>query len=351
MMMQNRDIFPPYYNGEELFELMCIRAGKDGRNEVLFGGCMEKAIELGRPFIVGNRFPCIFLECPLKGDPFLDLTFLYGQLPEGVSIKSRYAEKSIDVLSCYSDMRAHYPDINFGFEIDTSREDPGMAAVHFEPRNHTELVAPFCASIGEAKSGELYLETAAKLADSFPLSYFGMFRGRSDSPLRVCGYLGKGERESIIKDRDHLLRLFDTVGFTAYDDAMAGIIVNIIKLAPRDVDYQLDIYPDRKAGEIFSLDIRLPEKTAEDIKRSFKTGTSAAFLSRLCDLGIVDGRIDMLCDMATSKVFPGTNKAGKPAGCVMLIRPEWIKIRWNGAILQNAKCYSSMKGGYISYEQ
>ena len=338
----------PHYTSEELFEMLCTRAGKDGRDEALFGGCIPRALELGRPFIVGYRLPCIFAECPLKGDPFLDLTFLYGMIPEGISIRSRYAGKCEDVLAYYSRIKAEYPHISFGFELDTSKEDPGMAAVHFEPRHHTEFVAPFCASIGEEKNGELYLATASKLAGIFPLSFFGMFRGRSDAPLRVCGYLVKDDLEVIAKDRDSLLRLFDAVGFTAYDDDMLNEIVNIIKLAPSEADYQMDIYPDQKAGDTFALDIRFPEESAAAIKESFKTGTSAALMSHLGDLGIADGRTDLISDMATSIAVPAQNRAGKATGCVLLIQPKWIKIRWKAAVLQNAKCYISMRGGYMS---
>ncbi len=331
----------------DAFDMLCIRAGEDGRDDRLFGGCIQRARELLRPFIIGSRFPSVFLECPLAGDPFLDVTVLYGSLSDKDVVKSKYAGDCEKLFRRYSNMKQTHHDVSFGFELDTSKEDPGMAAIHFEPRTDTGLVLPFCEAIGEEKNGELYLQTAAKLADTTPLSYFGMFRGRDDAPLRVCGYLEKEKMVRMINDKDSILSLFGKVGFTAYDDRMIDEIINVLKMAPRETDYQFDIYEDGKAGDVFSIDLRLVEKSAASVRESFRNGTAAKIMSHFSELGIADERTDMLSGMSASFAFPAVNENGEITGYKMIIHPMWLKIRWKGARLCNAKCYSLMRAGFI----
>lgn len=337
----------PTLSVEDAFDMLCIRAGEGGRDEKLFGGCIPRARQLFRPFVIGNRFPTVFLECPLAGVPFLDMTVLYGRLPEGCVVKSKYAEGCDELFRLYGRMKQDHPDICFGFELDTSKEEPGTAAVHLEPRDHIEVVEPFCEAIGEARYAKLYLQTAAKLADTMPPSFFGMFKGRSDAPLRVCGYLGREEMDGIINDRDFLLNFFKAVGFTAYDDAMVDEIVKLMQIVPCETDYQFDIYPDGKAGEVFSIDLRLNEQAAASVRKSFESGDAAKIMSHFSKLGIADDRISMLSEMATSLAFPSIDENGEITGRAMVIYPMWLKIRWKGAHLQNAKCYSLLNSGRI----
>ena len=85
----------------DAFDMLCIRAGKDGRDSRLFGGCIPRARELFRPFVIGKRFPNIFLECPLAGEAFLDMTVLYGRISDGDVVKSRYSEGCDELFRLY----------------------------------------------------------------------------------------------------------------------------------------------------------------------------------------------------------------------------------------------------------
>lgn len=331
----------------DVFDMLCIKAGESGRDRSLFGGCLTRAGELFRPFIAGISFPHIFLECPLSGDPYLDLTVLYGRLTEGTVVKSKYCEGCDELFRRYIRMKQDHPEVVFGFELDTSKEDPGMAAVHFDPRGKNFLVTPFCEAIGEDRYGELYLQTAEKLADTLPPSFFGMFRGREEAPLRVCGYLGKKEMNQITGGRDLLLSAFEAAGFSAYDDRMMDEIVNVFKIAPCETDYQLDIYPDGKAGDVFSIDLRLAERAAASVRESFASGAASEIMSYFTELGIADERTGMLSGMATSFAFPSLDETGEAAQYAMVLHPMWLKIRWKGARLCSAKCYSLMRAGFI----
>ena len=70
----------------DAFEVLCLQAADSGRGDVLFGECFARARKAGRPFMVGKRFPSVYLEFPLAGEPFLDITMLYGDLEPGTRL-------------------------------------------------------------------------------------------------------------------------------------------------------------------------------------------------------------------------------------------------------------------------
>ncbi len=347
--MLTMNSYLPMPENDKVFEMLMCLAGEGGRDRLLFGGCIPRARKLIRPFVIGDRLPDIYLECPLKGDPFLDVTVLYDKLPEGACINSKYAGGSKEIISCFTKMKEEYPDICFGFELDTSKEDPKDAAVHFEPRSHTDLAIPFCKAAGEDIYGKLYLDVAAKLSDTMPPSFFGMFRGRSDSPLRVCGYLGARQKKMIVDDTDNLVKFFDTIGFSAYDDKMLEDITKVLKLSPMEADYQFDIYPDKSVSDVFSIDIKLGEKSAQSIRQSYQNGILSGIMSFFRDRDIADDRADMISELAKSFAFPVKKETGEITGFALVIQPSWFKIRWKGAQLQNAKCYSLLRAGCMDH--
>ena len=70
----------------DAFEVLCLQAADDGRGDVLFGDSLPRARKALRPFMVGERFPSVYLEFPLLGAPFLDVTVLYAALEAGTRI-------------------------------------------------------------------------------------------------------------------------------------------------------------------------------------------------------------------------------------------------------------------------
>ena len=328
---------------DDIFEIMCLRIQKSLDVSALFGDSFERVKQAVPPFLVGKRFPEMYLEFPLKGKPFLDVSVLYSELEPGIAINSEYAGECIQMLDTFSSMCKKNPDICCGFELDTSDPVPAPAAVHFEHYMHTDLVIPFCESLGQRSYGELYLKAFRRLDPVWPPSFFGMFRGRSDAPLRICGYMAQKEKMLIIDDPGYMDHFFNTIGFNAYDKTMIDQIREVISIAPLGIDYQIDIYEDETVGEIFSLDISLVETAADAVRRSLSDGESAKVIDFLIQNGIADTRVAALYDIATSIAVPEQITDGKTAARSVIIKPAWIKIRWKAGILQNSKCYCMLK--------
>ena len=179
---------------EQAFQVLLLQAADEGRGRALFGSSLARAREAVPPFLVGGEFPSVYLEHPLAGDPVLDVTVLLGPIEPGTRIASSVACEHGAMLDWYAQARREHADVTCGFEVDTGKEALPAAAIHFQPRAHVELVRPFCEAAGEPQAADLYLGQDARMPDGWPLSFFGMFRGRPGSPLRVCGYLGDAEK-------------------------------------------------------------------------------------------------------------------------------------------------------------
>jgi hypothetical protein len=210
-----------------------------------------------------------------------------------------------------------------------------------------ELALTFCESIGEDSKGRLYIETAKRMQSGWPVSYFGLFRGREDAPLRVCGYLRKEEKDPYTGNPEQIATVFDAVGFTARDDMMLDRIVELLRLTPGGIDFQFDINPDGSPGDMFAIDLALHETTKQSVEASFSDGPASAIIRRLREWGIADERTDLIPEAALSTAFPLVDEDGSAAFYALAFLPRWIKVRWKNRKLMPSKCYCLLKGGLL----
>lgn len=218
---------------QDAFAVLCLQAKDDGREHVLFGDSMPRVRAVANPFLVGELFPEVYLEFPLAGEPFLDVTLLLDDLAPGTHVDSPLASGSEAALDFYARERANYPNIVCGFELDCAAANVPAAAMHFQPRDNHELVRPFCEALGEPARADLYLAQNARMPSGWPLSFFGLFRGRPGSPLRVCGYFGGEEHGACANDPSRIGRALAQAGFSAFDDVMLGQASRMLSVAPR----------------------------------------------------------------------------------------------------------------------
>ena len=327
-------------NYHDFFDILCSFASSKGRGAKLFGDDVLKLSEKIAPFLIGCSFPAIYLEFPLIGTPFLDATILYNDIESGTRIDSITAGDCSALLDWYSQIRKKYKHISFGFELDTDAPENTQAAIHFQPRQSFELVEPFCKIIGEEDRGKLYLEAAKNMPDGWPFSFFGIFRGRKNAPLRVCGYISDEAQSIGAKDPMEIKAVFDKVGFTDYNNIMLEQISKIMSLNYQGIDFQFDIHPDGSFGDTFALDVELGEKSSKQIHKAFSNGVSAELMNVLKTWGIADERTSLLKDRGLSRSIKIPNNDGTDARLAFIFRPDWVKIRWRQCCLQPSKCYS-----------
>ena len=122
------------------------------------------------------------------------------------------------------------------------------------------------------------------------LSFFGMFRGRPGSPLRVCGYLGNDALRAVAQDPSYLPGVFDQVGFTAYDDAMLRQVRALMGEFSEGADFQLDVYPDGSLGSIFAVDLQFGIEQPASVLENFSRGPASRVMGLLQAWGAADDR-------------------------------------------------------------
>lgn len=296
--------------------------------------------------MVGEEFPSVYLEFPLIGEPFLDVTVLYGALDPGTSIESEAAAGTQGVLDWFSGASDTNDDISFGFELDTKESELPAAAIHFQPRRQKELVRPFCEAIGEPERADLYLGLSERLPKRWPLSFFGMFRGRPNSPLRVCGYLDKREVGICGRNPGRLSKVFDSIGFEAYDRTMLAQASELLATSRVGTDFQFDIHADGRLGDTFALDIQFGIEQPHAVQASFETGIAGTIMRRLEQWGAADERWRLAPEAAFARSIPMERDDGTIGRYAFTLMPQWVKARWKSGVLQQAKLYYIAKAGF-----
>lgn len=329
------------------YQVLWLQLVSDGRQEALFGEGAVRARTAPLPFMVGEEFPSVYLEFPLAGEPFLDVTVLYDSIAPGTRIESEAAEGSQDMLDWFAGINAEHSAVNCGFELDTHKPELPRAAVHFQPRRAIQLVEPFCAAVGEPDRAKLYLDMAARMPEGWDLSFFGMFRGRPGSPLRVCGYLSEAQKEACAQSSVRLAEVFDHVGFSAYDEAMLSQASVLMAMAPGSCDFQFDIFPDGSLGDTFAIDVQFEIEQPEAVKGSFANGPIANVFGMFQDWGIADERWKLAADAAFARALPVELEDGSQAKYSFTLMPQWTKARWSNGVLQPAKLYYLATAGTL----
>ena len=331
----------------DAFETLCLQAADDGRGDALFGECLSRARKVARPFMVGEEFPSVYLEFPLIGDPFLDVTALYRELEPETRIDSKAAGGTGPLIDWYASEGSQVEEVSCGFELDVKDPDLPRAAVHFQPRQHWELVEPFCKAIGEPDRAALYLDLARRMPQGWPLSFLGLFRGRARSPLRVCGYLDSDETRTCAEDPKRIAEAFDQIGFSAYDDAMLERVSALMKAASESVDFQFDVFDDGHIGETFAIDVQFGIEQPEDVRASFENGSAALALNMLESWGVADRRWKLAANAAFARAIKVELEKGETGRYAFVLMPQWAKARWSAGVLQPAKLYFLAHAGLL----
>ena len=329
------------------FEVLCLQLADDGREDALLGGNLARTRAALRPFIVGEEFPSCYLEFPLQGDAFLDVTVLYNKVTPGTHIDSPAAEGTDAMLDWFASVPLDHHRICCGYEVDAHKNPLPKAAIHFQPRTNIELVRPFCEAVGEVERAELYLDLARRMPQGWPLSFFGMFRGRPNSPLRVCGYLDADQKDACASDPQQLAQTFEEIGFTAYDDRMLSRVSTLMDIAPDVVDFQFDIFPDGSIGSTFAIDIQFGIERPALVKKSFDQGPASHVVGQLEQWGAADERWHLAADATFARALPIELDDGSYRRYAFTLMPHWIKARWTDGALQPSKLYCLAHAGLL----
>lgn len=328
------------------------RAEGQGRGPLLFGADAGLACENVLPFVEGVPFPKLYLEFPLAGEPFLDVTAIYGEIPRGLRFDHPAAAGTDRLLDWFATACQEYEDTYLGFELDSGAPEGTLAGVHlFHPLGHAAYAVPFLEALGKPGAGRMYADKAARMPEGWPLAFVSVFRGRPGSPLRICGYMSREEQRLCAQDPTHVREAFEQIGFSAFDDAMLAQVCEVLAAASGGVDFQFDLMEDGSVGDTFAFDVSFPiMRTERDALAYFQGGNAARLMGLLEGWGIADGRWRAAPGMALARAIPTKSGEGGEGRLVLMLAPQWLKVRWRGGALQPAKlyCYGTARDRYGS---
>ena len=330
----------------DAYQVLLLQAADEGRGPVLFGESLGRARAAAQPFMVGETFPSVYFEHPLLGEPFVDVTILFGKMKPGTRIDSPMAPDCEEMLEWHARVNSETENVCCGFELDTKDPSLPVAAVHCQPRVHRELVKPFCEAVGEPERAVLYLDMSERMPEEWSLSFFGMFRGRPGSPLRVCGYLSEDEVEACAEPT-HLAKRFREIGFSAYDDAMLEQVASLMVAAPGTVDFQLDVTGDGTLGPTFAIDVQFEIAQPEAVRAAFEDGPAARVMGLLEKYGVADERWHLVPEASFARCIYVETDDGEVGRYSFTLMPQWVKARWTNGVLQPAKNYFLARAGTL----
>jgi len=332
----------------DALQVLLLQVADEGRGDVLFGESFSRLANEVGPFMIGEEFPSVYLECPLIGDPFIDITVLYSKLEPGTHVEHPAASGTEAMLDWFAGVCIDHAEACCGYELDVKEPKLPAAAIHFQPRAKTQLVRPFCEAVGESARADLYLDLAERMPEGWPLSFFGMFRGRPGSPLRVCGYMDGDESDACAADSQRLAQVFDEVGFSAYDNAMLAEISAFLAAAPGSVDFQFDVYPDGSLGDTFAIDAQFKIEQPNDVLKNFKDGRASRVMRLFEEAGVADDRWKLVPEAAFARALPMEQADGSLGRYAFTVMPQWAKARWRRCALQPGKVYYYANAGFLA---
>jgi hypothetical protein len=329
-----------------VFDALYSIAAGDGRGEALFGDSFGIARGVYERTLIGDGYPTAYIEFPLLGSPGFDLLTVHSAVRPG----SRFApgagfgyQAMIDWFSGICDKGV---SASCGIELDTSVGETERAGVYLQYRKHTDLIAPFLASIGEEARAKSYLAVADRMPEGWPPAYVGLFPGRAGAPLRVGGYLEGTIQKACAADPALLVAQFDRIGFSAYNGEMLSQCGTLLSLAP-SVDFQFDIMPDGTLGDVFGLSLSFNETKPREARVCMESGYGARICRTLQEWGLADERWRLIAGAAFARHVPFDREDGSQGRFALCCMFNYTKVKFANAVSQPAKFYLRMSAGEV----
>lgn len=329
----------------EVFDLLYVLAAQDGREEALFGNSVDLAYPVVDQALIGDVYPNIYLEFPLKGKPCFDILLGYGEIPSGARFAPGAGFGYQPLFDWFSALPPGH-GASCGFSMDTGSGETRRPGVYLQYRRNSDLAASFLDVIGESDRFSTYSSALQRLPKGLPASYIGLFPGREGTPLRIGGYMGRILQTDAARDPKSLGDCFDRIGFHAYDGAMLEKCGQILSLSP-DVDFQFDLFPDGSLGDVFGLSMSFNSVSPRQAAAWMEAGPGRDMMLLLQSWGLADDRWKLLPAATLSKGIPVTGPDGEKRLLGLAVRFNYAKVKFRAGAPVSAKFYLKLHAGLL----
>lgn len=330
----------------DCFQSMFDAISADGRGEILFG---KQNMTILTDAIKIACLPCpepfMYLEIPLKNQPFLDLPI--GGRNLSLRKYQYYADEMRWQSMPFSKVFRFFVEnfthnFSFGTTWDLSSTPGQLPQPGFYSDNlSSEWVIHGTLECLDRKEIIPAIDSCLqRTPESWHKYYIGMMPQRPDSPIRF-GWTIPQEKLSAYHDHPDLLKKdLQQIGYLDFDGEMIRELCHE-SYSGLDCELQLDLFPDGSWGPCLGIEY-VPFRS-ENKNRSLVANTPKAqtFFTHLQELGLADNRWELLKQCFIRKNCYSFSDNGLNRSC-MECRPSFAKIKWYHCQPTQAKYYLEM---------
>ena len=323
--------------GTELFDGVYATLSAQGRGAALFGDAREAArLFFARSLITGAS-PALYLEFPLRDEPFLDLLAIYERVPRQVCFAPGGGYGYQGTFDWFSSLDA-VQQAAIGIELDLSQGVTEEAGIYFQQRRGLTLLQAFLRTVGQAERADAFLRTQERMPRGWSPSYVGLFPGRAGTPMRLGGYLSVPAQRRCAADPGFLASRFDQMGFVAYDRLMLERCSSLMGLVPF-VDFQFDLGLNGSLTDTFGLSLSFGRCRLSEGGECFASGYGAQVMGLLQAWGLADERWRFIPEMTFARRVSYEDLDGRTKWLAVCVRLNYAKVKFVGGAAQAAKFY------------
>ena len=323
---------------QEIYKILIAHMSRNGCKENFLGD-LKLSEEAFANSLLDDVFPTLYYEMHLQGKPRTD----FHASIRGDSIRNCKKfpanlggggyEK---VFEWYKTTAGH--KLIFSYDISEGRTDSHTAHMFFElPFPH---IKEYFKVMGSEESAEYLKEFETHVPKGWYHTYYGLFKGRPDSPVRIDYFVNEEQQKIYAEDisifGDHLKNL----GFNAVNKEFLQRCSEIAKL-PFQMELQFNVLGVNKIDSTIGISSTLVssnafgEQTAAQIRKLFDEGSAGYDLMKKVESwGLSDERWQYIKAVSFNKCL----RLGKVSLYISNL-PIFLKLRWRESKPLDAKLY------------
>ncbi|MBR2836252.1 MAG: hypothetical protein IKE43_11185 [Coriobacteriales bacterium] len=318
-----------------VYDTIYALASDKGCEKVLFGDCAPLAHKAFQQSLIGDKFPLLWFEVPLAGNPRFDLHVALSResLHAGVQFLPGAGNSYDELFRWYSENETGGGGLTFAYDVSERRIDNPAVHVNVNNAPLTNISRFFDLVAGDGAYVR-YSDFENRLPQGWRIWYTGVHPGRPGSPVRVDCFVSPALKAAYAGDITQLEHDLHACGFTATSPALRDLVMPILE-SPFSLELQFDVMCDNTLGTTLGVSAGFPFVNEAGTRKLFNDGgTIAHLMNRIEDMGLADKRWRHIPD-ATFATLIRVDGSALALYCV----PTFLKMRMRDGKPLDAKTY------------